>query len=561
MVASDSYTTGLGEVEKHMSRLFLAVTLTIMVAAQTALAQQPCENLASLRIGTATITSATSVAEAPYEAPLPPGQPAPAAEFLPAHCEVEGVIRPTEDSEIKFAVWLPASDWNGKYRQEGNGGWAGAIPYTAMVDPLKRGYVTAGTDNGHEGSGIGTGAAWAIGHPEKLVDFGHRAVHEVAEHAKAITHAFYGQAPTLSYFVGCSDGGREALMEAQRYPADFNGLLVGAPANLWSNLFTAFVWNELAQMETPDSRIPPEKLPLIQEAVLTKCDLLDGVQDSLLNDPRACEFDPSVLLCEGPDNGECLTAPQVEALKKIYQGPIHPRTGDQIYPGIPPGTEAATWSFWIAAADPMQSIQAVLGNPYYGQAVFEDPSWDVRTMDFDKDFAVGEQKAAPILNSSSPDLRSFRALDGKIIQYHGWGDPAISALSSIDYYEAVRGFLSTYPDGRNADPGKIEDFYRLFMVPGMSHCAGGVGPNAFGTRGAVSPAAMTDPERDIFAALERWVEEGTAPERIIGSGPVIGEPDRTMTRPICPYPEVARYQGTGDINDASSFACVATDTP
>ena len=542
-----------------MSRLSLAAALTFTFVAQTALAQEPCESLTALVTGTATITSSTLVPEGPDDGAGRPG--ASGAQSLPAHCRVEGVLRPTADSEIRFAVWLPASGWNGKYRQEGNGGWAGTIPYQAMGDPLRRGYVTAGTDDGHEGAGVGARAAWAIGHPEKLIDFGYRAVHEVAVHAKAITRAFYGRDPTLSYFVGCSDGGREALMEAQRYPADFDGLLVGAPANLWSNLFTAFVWNELAQLETPHSRIPPEKLPLIQKAVLTKCDRLDGVTDGLLEDPRACQFDPTVLRCDGPDGADCLTGPQVDALKKIYQGPIHPRTGEGIYPGTPPGTEAVTWNNWIAAADPTQSIQAVLGNPYYGHAVFEDPTWDVRTMDFDKDFAFGEEKAAPILNSSSPDLRSFRALDGKIIQYHGWGDSAISALSSIEYYEAVRAFLSSYPDARSDGPTPIEDFYRLFLVPGMAHCAGGIGPNAFGSRGAVSPATMNDPERDIFAALERWVEEGTAPEQLVGSGPVVGEANRTLTRPICLYPTVARYQGTGDINSASSFACVAPDAP
>ena len=532
-----------------MMLLSLGTAVALTMTAQAVAVQQPCERLNGLTVGTATVTSATTVAEGPYAAP---GRAASAPLSLPARCDVKGVIRPTADSEIKFAVWLPISGWNGKYRQEGNGGWAGTIPYPAMVDPLRRGYVTAGTDDGHEGSG----ADWAVGHPEKLTDFGHRAVHEVAVHAKAITRAFYGREPSRSYFVGCSDGGREALMEAQRYPADFDGLVAGAPANRWSHLFTAFVWNELAQLKTPESRIPPAKLPAIQSAVLAACDRLDGVQDGLLEDPRICRFDPAVLMCHGADSATCLTAPQVEALTKIYGGPKNPRTGQQIYPGIPPGTEAATWGNWIAHADPAQSIQAVLGNPYYGQAVFEDPKWDVRTMDFDKDFAYGEAKAAPILNSSSPDLRSFRARNGKIIQYHGWGDPAISAFSSIEYYEATRAFLSKAPDARRPSPTPIEDFYRLFLVPGMAHCAGGIGPNAFGSRGAISPATMNDPERDIFAALERWVEQGTAPARFVGTGAAVGDASKTLTRPICSFPSVATYAGTGDINDAGSFACV-----
>jgi hypothetical protein len=537
-----------------MLLLVVGSALALTMTTQAAAAPQSCERLNGHTVGTATITSAATVAEGPWTPPGPT-RPGAAPLSLPAHCDLKGVIRPTPDSEIKFAMWLPVSGWNGKYRQEGNGGWAGTIPYQAMVDPLRRGYVTAATDDGHEGAG----ASWAIGHPEKLIDFGHRAVHEVAVHAKAITKAFYGQDPSRSYFVGCSDGGREALMEAQRYPADFDGIVAGAPANRWSHLFTAFVWNELAQLKTAESRIPAEKLPAIQSAVLASCDRLDGVQDGLLENPATCRFDPAVLACKGADSPTCLIPPQVEALKKIYGGPKNPRTGQQIYPGIPPGTEAATWGNWIAHADPTQSIQAVLGNPYYGQAVFEDPKWDVRTMDFDKDFAYGEAKAAPILNSSSPDLRSFRARNGKIIQYHGWGDPAISAFSSIEYYQDTSAFLKKMPDARKPAAAPIDDFYRLFLVPGMAHCAGGIGPHAFGTRGAISPATVNDPERDVFAALERWVETGTAPEQFIGSGTAVGDATKTLTRPICLFPKVAKYKGTGDVNDAASFSCVAPE--
>jgi hypothetical protein len=535
--------------------LFVGSALALTMTAQAAAAPQSCERLNGLTLGTATVTSSTTVAEGPY-APPGGGRGGAPPVSLPARCDVKGVIRPTADSEIKFAVWLPVSGWNGKYRQEGNGGWAGVIPYQAMVDPLRRGYVTAATDDGHEGSG----ADWAVGHPEKLIDFGHRAVHEVAVHAKAITRAFYGTDPSRSYFVGCSDGGREGLMEAQRYPDDFDGMVLGAPANRWSHLFTAFVWNELAQLKTPESKIPAEKLPAIQNAVLAACDGLDGVKDGLLENPATCKFDPAVLACKGTDSPTCLIPPQLEALKKIYEGPKNPRTGQQIYPGIPPGTEAATWANWIAAPDPTKSIQAVLGNPYYGQAVFEDPKWDVKTMDFDRDFAYGEMKAAPILNSASPDLRSFRARNGKIIQYHGWGDSAISAFASIEYYQATRAFLSKVPDAKKPASTPIEDFYRLFMVPGMGHCAGGLGPNAFGNRGAVSPATANDPERDIFAALEQWVENGRAPEQLIGVGPGVGDPAKRLTRPICLYPKVATYKGSGDINDAASFSCAAPDT-
>lgn len=537
----------------------LGVTLAILFAANAAFAQPACDTLANAVIGAATITASTLVPEGPYVPPARPGAPAAQAAApqptLPAHCDVRGVIRPTSDSEIKFAMWMPVVGWNGKYRQEGNGGWAGNIPFQAMVDALRRGYVTAGTDDGHEGAG----ADWAIGHPEKLIDFGHRAVHEVNVHSKLIIQKLYGNGPSRSYFMGCSDGGREGLMEAQRYPTDFDGMVLGAPANRWSGLFTAFVWNELAQLKTPDSKIPVAKLPAIQNAVIAACDKKDGVDDGLLEDPRTCRFDPAVLTCKGADSPQCLTAPQVEALKQIYGGPKNPRTGEQLYPGFLPGTEAANWSNWISANDPGQTIQAVLGNPYYGQAVLENPKWDVRTMDFDRDWALGEAKAAPILNSSSPDLRSFRARNGKILQYHGWGDSAITALASVDYYETVRKFMTTFPDAKRATPGPIEDFYRLFLVPGMAHCSGGIGPHAFGTRGAVSPATMNDPTRDVFAALEGWVEKGAAPEQFIGSGVDGRTPAKPLTRPICLYPKFARYKGSGDANDAANFSCVAPD--
>ncbi|MGE3179238.1 MAG: tannase/feruloyl esterase family alpha/beta hydrolase [Vicinamibacterales bacterium] len=544
---------------RHATRTFGLILVVSGLSGGAAFAQPSCDALATLTIGTATITSSKLVPEGPYVPPARPGAPAaPTAApqpILPAHCDVRGTIRPTSDSEIKFAMWMPVANWNGKYRQEGNGGWAGVIPFQAMVDPLRRGYVTAGTDDGHEGGG----ADWAVGHPEKLIDFGHRAVHEVNVHARLIIDRLYGRQPSRSYFMGCSDGGREGLMEAQRYPADFDGMVLGAPANRWSHLFTTFVWNELAQLETPESRIPAEKLPLLQGAAIAACDKKDGVDDGLIEDPRVCRFDPAALLCKGADSPQCLLPAQVEALQKIYGGPRNPRTGEQIYPGFPPGTEAANWPNWISAKDPTQTIQSVLGNPYYGQAVLENPKWDVRTMDFDKDFALGEMKAGPILNSSSPDLRSFRARNGKIIQYHGWGDSAIPAYASTEYYEAVRTFMSTYPDARRQGTGRIEDFYRLFLVPGMAHCSGGIGPHAFGTRGAVSDATMNDPSRDIFAALERWVEQGTAPEQFIGSGVDGRTPPKPITRPICLYPNVAKYKGSGDPNDAGSFTCAPPD--
>jgi hypothetical protein len=533
---------------------WLFVPFCLVAGASAASAQQACERLAATHLPYTTITSAALIAEAPYSAPPGPGAPPAQGVTVPSHCEVKGVIRPSRDSEIKFALWLPPTGWNGKYRQEGNGGWAGAINYGSLVEPLRRGYAVAATDNGHEDNILG--AAWAIGHPEKLIDFGHRAVHETSVQAKAIVRAFYGRDPERSYFNGCSDGGREALMEAQRYPDDFNGILAGAPANNWSHLFTSFVWNEHALLMTPGSAIPPSKLPVIQQAVVAACDSVDGVKDGLIEDPRACTFDPSVLRCKASDGMDCLTAPQVDALKKIYSGPRNPRTMESIFPGQPPGTEAVpgAWSPWIVAETPASAIQFAFGNSYYAAAVFEDPRWDFRTMDFDRDVRAGDAKAGPILNATNPDLRSFRAAGGKMIQYHGWGDAAIAAPSSIEYYESVRAFLSKHPDARTAGNPPAEDFYRLFLVPGMGHCAGGAGPNRFGNGAS---ASTVDPDHDAFSALERWVERGVAPDRIIGTGTAVDDRSKVLTRPLCAYPNVARYGGTGDVNDAANFSCVA----
>ena len=509
--------------------------IALSFAAAAAAAQQSCESLTSLKLPYTTVTSAAMVPEGPFTEGARPNTTPPTA---PARCVVKAIARPTSDSEIKFELWMPpAGAWNGKYRQTGNGGWAGEVPVQALVPALKLGYATAGTDDGHEGGG----AAFAIGHPEKLIDFGHRAVHETSVQSKLIMRAFYGKVPARSYFVGCSDGGREALMEAQRYADDFDGIVAGAPANDWSHHFTGFVWNEQALLKEAGSSIPVAKLPVLQAAVLAACDALDGLKDGLIEDPRACKFNPGVLTCKDGDGPGCLTAAQVEAVRKIYAGPTNPRTGKQIYPGYPPGTEAApgTWNPWITPASAEKAIQFNFGNTYYGQAVFEDPNWDFRKLNFDSDVEFGDRKAGVHLNSNSPDLRSFRGRGGKLIQYHGWGDAAISAYSSIDYYESVKAFHSRFPDGRTDSSKPIQDFYRLFMVPGMGHCGGGLGPNNL----------------DAFGALERWVENGVAPEKIIGTGAIAGDRTKKMTRPLCVYPQVARYKGSGDPNDAESFHC------
>lgn len=536
-----------------MSTRFVAVALTFLltVTGPPGFARQSCEELRELQVPKVEIISATLV-EAGSFAASAPTVAGTAAVSLAAHCEVKAVARPTGDSEIGIEVWLPAEDWNGKYEQLGNGGWAGAIHHPPLAGALRRGYAAAATDDGHTGGidDIGHGARtaeFAIGHPEKLIDFGYRALSETHATALALIKAFYGRDAARSYFAGCSDGGREALMAAQRFPEQFDGILAGDPGNDWSHWAAGLVWTEQAQLAGSPGAIPVAKRALIQNAVMAACDAIDGVEDGLISDPRACRFDPSALICKGEDAPDCLTAPQASALKKIYDGPRNPRTGKRIYPGYPPGLENVPGSGIVAPSRPGGSS---FGDTYFGQVLFERKDWDFRTLDFDKDIAYSDRKGSPIVDSIDPDLRRFRNHGGKLIQYHGWSDALMPAGASIAYHDAVAAFMT----GHSVP---VDDFYRLFMIPGMGHCYGGAGPASIVP---ADGAETADARHDLMISLEQWVEQGIAPEILIGSGKVPGDPARTMSRPICAYPLAARYKGTGDTNDAANFECSAPPT-
>jgi feruloyl esterase len=355
-------------------------------------------------------------------------------------------------------------------------------------------------------------------------------------------------------------------MVAERYPEDFDGIVAGAPANHWTHHLSGFVWDEIALNEKPESKITIEQLPVIEKAALAACDAQDGVKDGLIEDPRKCRFDPSVLLCKGAPTAECLTQPQIETLNKIYAGPKNPKTGEQIYPGYEPGgeAEAGGWSVWILGL----SLQSLFGNSFMGQAVHEQTDWDWHTMDFDRDVRLADEKTAAVLNSYNPDLRSFRDQGGKLIQYHGWADAAIAPRDSIEFYEKVAMFLNQYPDPRSSNPGDISAFYRLFMVPGLQHCVGGAGPVSFGNDdiAAALNATQDDADRDVFLALDRWVTQGIAPEKLVGTGKIGADPKTgaggtALSRPLCAYPAVARYNGRGDTNAAENFTCVKPPAP
>jgi feruloyl esterase len=500
-----------------------------------------CADLTRLTVENSTITSATLVMS---------GTLAPSATIsltnLPSFCRVQGVSKPSADSNINFEVWLPQpADWNGKFLSSGEGGFAGTLNYTrngldgGLDELVRRGYATASTDTGH----IASDTWWAIGHPERAIDYLYRSKHVVTVAAKGVIAAYYGRQPNHSYFSSCSNGGRQGLLEAQRYPDDFDGLVIGAPWNFQSHSNAGFVWNTQA-LAAPGGAIPAEKLPAINHAVLAACDANDGLADGVIADPRRCKFDPTVLTCRGEDTNECLTPPQVAALQKIYQGPKNPRTGASIFPGFAMGGEAG-WTGLVA-----NRSATGLPNGYFANLVYGNRDWDYRAFNFDSDMANADEKIGKLGNATAVDYSAAKRRGVKIIQYHGWNDQTLQPAYSPDYFDQVVK--------ANGGLASTQDFYRLFMVPGMTHCYGGPGATSFGAVGQQIPP-VRDAAHDIQIALENWVERGTAPAQLIATK--FSDDKATtrtvkLTRPLCLYPTVPRYKGTGDPNDAANFACV-----
>lgn len=463
---------------------------------------------------------------------------------LPAFCRVAVNATPSADSSIKIEVWMPVAGWNGRFRGEGNGGFAGEIGYFGLARGLAQGYATAGTDTGHAAGG--TDASWALGHPEKVTDFGYRGIHEMTRVAKAAIKASYGTGPRHSYFGSCSNGGRQALMEAQRFPEDYDGILAGAPANFWTHLLSKALADAQATTLDQASYIPSRKLAAIARAANAACDAQDEVADGILNDPSKCRFDPAVLLCKESDGESCLTAAQVQALKALYTGPRDAK-GREIFPGYLPGAEEGEggWGPWITGAAPGRSLLFAFSGGYYSNMVYEKADWNYRDARIQEAVKTADEKTAQILNATDPNLTAFKARGGKLILYHGWNDPAISALNTINYYDSVVSRMG----GKETDA-----FARLYMAPGVQHCEGGPGPDSFGQNGAADPK---DPGHNMRLALEQWVEKRIAPSAIVATKYEGEGPDRRvkMTRPLCPYPQVAKYKGSGDSKDAGNFVC------
>jgi feruloyl esterase len=467
----------------------------------TAAAAADCAALRTLSLPQARIHSAVYVAAGDRLALWAGGTP---QAMSKAFCRVRGTASPVVGSAIGFEVWLPdAAAWNGKFLQAGNGGTAGSVPLSSLLDGVVRGYATAATDGGHVWPD-GLDYGWASGRPESVVDFGWRAVQRTHQAARRIVVAGLGKAPRRSYFVGCSNGGRDAMTVAQRMPRAFDGIVAGAPALGWLDLMTAsaLVQRDFAR---PAAALPVAKLPALQAAALAAC----GHGRAYVADPPSCRFDPAALACQDADTDACLTPRQVELVRQVYRGLPDPATG-RLLPGLMPGAEAdpGNWDFWLLRA-PTQPLGGPAGVPptsigesFFRHLVREDPSFTLADLT-PADLAQARRRWSADLDATDPDLRAFRRHGGKLLQYHGWADSAVPPRMSIDYHAAVQ-----------ARVGDTAAFHRLFMVPGMNHCAGGNGPW----------------QTDWLGALERWVEAGTPPDAITVRHPASGE-----TRTLRPH--------------------------
>ena len=521
-------------MEKHRfkgfggpSRIVAGAVLLAMALATNAVSAAECPDLAKLSLLDTTIASATLVTS---------------ASPVPEYCRVVGVV----DGTINFEVALPTTSWNGKFFYAGGGAFNGTIP--SLIQGLAHGYASAASDTGHVGrytersTSRGRDASWALNNPQAQINYAYRATHLVTGLAKEIVRTYYGEEARRSYWMGCSNGGKMGLMEIQRYPEDYDGAIIGCFVIDRTKLMTSYTWNAQSLAPAP---IPPSKIPLIDKATLAACDAQDGLVDGIVDSPHRCDFDPKTLLC-GTDDDDCLTQGQVEALEKIYAGPTN-SAGEQLFPGFPPGHEEDYAAYLTGdgtkSGYPASTFQ--FQDNFMRYFAF-GPDYDA-AKEFDFDTTPAKLKLlAESQDAANPDLSAFKAHGGKLIMYHGWADHSITALRTVQYYKDVR---------KTVGDDATDEFVRAFMVPGLHHCGRGPGPWNFGGRGHV--ALKDDAEHDMLIALDRWVEEGVAPETIIGVKYVNDDPRQgvSLTRPLCPYPQVARYKGSGSINEAANFVC------
>jgi len=534
----------------------LALALGLAAASAASQAALSCANLASVTPEASNITSAMMVT-----APTTIGGAVVSVPF----CRVQGTARPSLDSEIKFEVWLPltAADWTGRMKVNGTGGYAGATPYARLAQDVGDGFITAGSNMGHDG---GEAASWTMGHPEKVKDWGLRAHYYVATAAKTLSQAFYDKPVSHSYFEGCSNGGRQAMMMAQNYPELFDGIVAGAPSMFYPDILFWLLWTgkQLTPVFGQPAALSTTKRNLITDRVLQACDANDGLVDGQITNPRACSFDIDKL---GPSGENVLTAQELATVKAMYAGTTNEITGQQRYSGAKFGSEA---NF-----DPNFADNGGYG-PFIGHFVYSllSPPYEWRR-DINWSTVYDQAKAvlSPITAAPSPDIRAFTSRGGKIVHYHGWNDSVVPPDGSIAYLHSLTQFeklqhLPKHAFDQQVDKlspqvvaataqafGKrVQEYHRLFMLPAVSHCGGGTGPNAIGGGAPEPTAALRDADHHAVSAAIKWVEEGVAPEKIVASRIVGGAVVRQ--RPVCPYPAQAAYNGSGDINDADSFSCV-----
>ena len=491
-------------------RLLLAV-LVFCAAGTPRLRAQSCDGLTRLTSAKVSIDGAKTVAAGAF-APSGGDTKTPG---LPAFCRVVATLKPTPDSVIHVEVWLPSTGWNGRFMAVGSGGWGGSINDNSMVEALRRGYATSATDDGHTGDT----ARSFVGHPEKFVDFAYRAEHEMTVVAKALINAFYGRAPRYSYWNGCSGGGRVGLLQAYRYPDAFDGIIAGVPADMRRNAWALWLANQT--FKDPQDYIPPAKYAMIHRHVLDACDAKDGVKDGLIEDPTTCNVNFKSLTCKNGDGPDCLTARQVHSAETII-GPLVDSSGKQLFPRLEPGTELR-WARLAGGPEP-----AALFYDQFRYVIYQDANWDWRSFNLDRDAAKANAVNKDV-DALDPHLDAFAKRGGKLLLYHGWADQQVAPGSTVEFYQSLL----------DLNKGEGAEWAKLFMVPGMAHCSGGEGPDSF----------------DKIGVMEDWVERGKAPSRIVAAHHTAGKVDRT--RPLCAYPQVAKYKGSGSVDDAANFVCVA----
>lgn len=487
-----------------------------------ATAAERCARLSESRVDDGTVETAETVLAGTTIVGGETAGASPAADI----CRVRLSLRPASGSEIKVEIWLPRT-WNNKLLGHGGAGFDGGLnagTAPALNKAISEGYAVVVNDAGHTPSPTSPLESWVHKQPERLIDFTHRANHLAAIGAKVLIKAYYESSPQHAYFMGCSNGGRDGLILASRYPDDYDGIVAGAPAANYLETVTQLVQYSQARSASPGSQSLLSKKSLVHDAIVERCDELDGVKDGLLENPLQCQFDPGALKCTRDDGPTCLTEAEVQAFRAIYGGLRSP-SGETIFSGPALGTEAAPdWDAWIDSPQ-----NTMIGEEFYRWMVYDNPGFEIETYDFARDYAVALERLASSLNAST-DLSAFTRRGGKLIIYQGWADPAVTAASTIKYYGDVQQKIGP----------AAADQVRLFMAPGMGHCAGGPGPDSF----------------DMQTALERWVELGETPERVIAEKKGSDEP---LSRPLCAWPQTAHYSGSGSIRDAANFACKAPD--